>query len=404
MNNSIKEYRKPVVHQLVEDDPYWKAAGNPPRKPFEKAGAEVVKLSWENRPIKRSLFQWPFPDYNNENLQRFRERYDFLDCIKGVNSEWERLLLLREWLHRKIPARQQVDTIFQRPYPNEGPGMFKLLDTAASGCVWWCPHFSTTLRNILIACGYQARHVGNVSNYNPEEGAKAHGVTDVFVQEFGKWVQLDAHFNVHYEVDGIPLSPWEIGEEYHRNNGKDVDICVGLDRRMVTSSGMETIAGKHESSRAMWNQHRMSTDPFTDHGSWFGKWGDQFALTLIGERHEGQVCHRGGGANSHIDAGYAAGRLQDTVREADVYPDIGTSHLVIDESDFPGTVQISVGTYTPNFDTMLVKINDRPWGPTGRTFKWFLHESKNTLQVRTRDKFGNLGKISSINAHLKKKV
>ena len=60
-----------------------------------------------------------------------------------------------------------------------------------------------------------------------------------------------------------------------------------------------------------------------------------------------------------------------------------------------------MGTYTPNFETMLVKTNERPWGATGRSFKWFLHESKNTLQVRTRDKFGNRGKISSVTAELK---
>lgn len=402
MNSQEASYPKPVIHTPPENDPYDRPPGEPPKAPLEAAGAAVEELAWENRGIKRSLFPMPFPDPNNERLQRFREKYDFLNAIKGVEGEFERLMLLRNWLHRKIPNQMKAELFFKRPYPNEGLNPFGILDTATTGCAWWCPHFSQTLRTIYAACGRLSRHVGNVSIYDEELGARTHGVTDVFVQEFGKWVMMDAHYDVHYEKDGIPLSPWEVGEEWHRNKGADVDICVGPERRKVDKA-LSVFGGKHETCRAFWNQHRWSTDPFTNNGSWFGTTDAQFRLTLVGERHEGVVCYRGRAPDSEIDSGYFTGRIQYTTREADVYPDVGTTRIELLKSEVKGTVRVSIGTFTPNLASIEAKVDDRPWGDVELGFLWYPHEGRNTLTVRTRDRFGNLGRPSSVTAVLSKK-
>jgi hypothetical protein len=319
-----------------------------------------------------------------------------------VDSEWERLLL--NWVHIKLtqdPPKFTEASLFNRPYPDEGWRLFYNLDTAASGCRWWCCHYSQTLRAVLTACGLLSRHVGNVSNYREgqDQGSRTHGVTDVFVQEFAKWVQFDAHYDVHYEKDGIPLSPWEIGEEWFRNQGADVDICVGPDSKKEERSGAGTHQGDHESSKALWNRHRWNTDPFTDHGTWFYTY--QLHLVMTGPRHDGIYCCDPATGEPNDD--YFNGRFQFTTRLADVYPDVGTSRLELGKGDRPGTVRVQVGTYTPNFDTVLVRVNNRTWSPTDTTFLWFLRQEENTLEVRTRDKFGNLGRISSVRAVLKKK-
>ncbi len=259
------------------------------------------------------------------------------------------------------------------------------------------------LRNVLVACGRLSRHVGNVSNFTHEEGARTHGVTDVFVHDLGKWVMLDADHNVHYELDGVPLSPWEVGEEWFRNRGRDVDICVGLDRKKVASSGAGTLAGCHETSKALWNHHRWSTDPFTDHGTWFGNWNTQLVLVLVGKRHDGVLCYRGRAPNHEVDAGYSDGRIQYTTRAANVYPDVGTAHLDLKEGPFKGTVRVQVGTYTPNLEAVEVKVDERPWSDQRPEFLWYPHVGSNAIRVRTRDRFGNLGRESKVNVNLKEK-
>ncbi len=402
---SLADFPHLVTHTAVPDDPYDQPAGNPPKEPFEALGAQVEKLTWDNRGVKRSLFPMPVPDWSNERLQAFREKYDFLDAIKGVDSEFQRLLLLRNWVNRKIAPNNLLEdqpSFFKRPYPDESFGPFRTLDTAGHGCRWWCPHYSQTLRAVLTACGYVARHVGNISIYSPEEGARTHGVTDVFVQELGKWVQLDAHYDVHYERDGVPLSPYEIGEEWFKNDGKDVNVCVGTERKVVDHA-LKKFSDQHESCRAYWNQHRWYMDPFSNHGTWFATWDAQLVLTLVGERHEGVVAYRGRNPGSEADAGYSDGRIQYTTREANVYPDIGTSHLKIQEGKDKGkgTIRVQVGTYTPNLEAIEIKVDDRPWADTEVDFEWFPHVGENTLEVRTRNKFGNRGRPSTINAVLK---
>jgi hypothetical protein len=394
---------RPVLHLPIPGEPLSREPGLPPRAPFEGAGAEVLDLGWDNRPVKRTRFPMASPDINNPVLQRFRERFGFAREIENVRGQFDKLLVLRDWVFRRMQSQPKPGNLFARPYIDENFDPFMNLESGAAGCEWWCPHFSQMLRAVLTACGFLSRHVGNVSHFVPSEGSHTHGVTDVFVQEWGKWVMLDAHFNLHYERDGVPLSPWEVGEEAFRNDGRDIEVFTGLERKKVPKC-LPTYDGKHESWRALWNHHRWNIDPFTDHGPWYGKTTSQMTLVLVGQRHAGLICQRGREPGAEIDTGYAEGRIQYTLRPEDIYPDVGTVHLSIGKGDMPGTVKIDAGTFTPNFDSLLVSSDDRPPGPSAPSFRWYLHEGENTLRVRTRDKFGNLGRESSVRAVLKKKA
>ena len=48
------------------------------------------------------------------------------------------------------------------------------------------------------------------------------------LNQFRKWVVIDAQSNLHYEKAGIPLSAWEIRAEWLRDAGKSVDHMVGV--------------------------------------------------------------------------------------------------------------------------------------------------------------------------------
>ena len=404
---TLADFPHLVTHTQVPEDPYERPAGDPPKEPFEALGAEAVKLGWENRGIRRSRFPMVPPDYRNETLQRFREKYSFLDAIRGVEDEWERILLLRNWVHRTLPNGTEAPyldqpSFFQRPYPDEGFDPFRVLDMAGTGCRWWCPHYSQMLRAVLSACGYLSRHVGNISFYSPKEGARTHGVTDCFVQKFGKWVQLDAHYDCHYAKDGVPLAPYEIGEEWHRNSGKNLTVHAGPEGR-TADHALNAFEGEHESCRAFWNQHRWYMDPFSNHGTWFATWDAQLVLVLTGQRHEGILAYRGQNPGSEADRGYSDGRIQYTRRAADVYPDVGTSHLALEKGPHAGTLRVKVGTFTPNLAALEVRVDEQPWSVQGADFLWYPHHGENTLRVRTRNQFGLLGRESSVQAVLKKK-
>jgi hypothetical protein len=102
---------------------------------------------------------------------------------------------------------------------------------------------------------------------------------------------------------------------------------------------------------------------------------------------------------------YKKGIFQYTERKADIYPDMNTSRIEISNSDTgKGSVRVNIGTITPNFDALMVKVDDGIEQPRELSFKWFLHTGENNLSVRTRNKFGRFGKTSTVKVVLEKAV
>ena len=61
-----------------------------------------------------------------------------------------------------------------------------------------------------------------------------------------------------------------------------------------------------------------------------------------------------------------------------------------------GTVEIQMGTFTPGFETFLVRTDEGGWKPAGRTFTWRLHPGRNRLRMRVRNIMGVEGTVSEI--------
>ena len=394
----------PVVHQKLEADALLAEPGKVPTEPFIHAGAKVIHAEWDNRGILRSRFPMPIADFDNAQLQKFMNKFHaYLDYMKEGKTEWEQILLIRDWLHRAIPRSSydnNISTIYSRPYPkNEQPGPFEMLESAGAGLGWWCPHFSSMLSLLYTGAGFVSRKLGNVSKYSKEYGTYTHGVTDIFVNDLGKWVQMDAHFDIHYVKNGVPLSPAEIGQEYFENEGKGVDRVVGLKEMVSNKNVLGTFTGCHEAERAYWNRHIWDLDFLGTQGTW----APEMALQYIQSRHKGEYCYQGRGDDCTIHVAYKKGIFQYTERKADVYPDMNTCRIELSNSETAkGSVRVTIGTFTPNFDGIMVKVDGGIEQPRDLSFKWFLHEGENILSVRTRNKFGRYGKPSSVKVVLEK--
>lgn len=385
----MNDHLQPVVHERLPNDDAWSKVGDPPKGPFEAAGYGAERLEWDNRPIRWTRFPFPWPDGGNARLREFRERYDFAGFIEGGASEFERLLLLREWVHRQIPSGQPV-------IPTSDP--FEILDTAAQGGTFYCTHYSIVFQACAVACGWVSRKLGIDSDHSSEEPSTHHGVDDVFVNELGKWVAMDSHHDVHYEKDGVPLSPWEVAREYVRNGGEDVDVCVGLEREKVAGSNKVCLPGRHESCCYFWCLHQWHADPFSESGSWKPR----LRLVLVGDAHDKKTWYQGAPPETHPHVCYSDGSFQFTRREADVYPDVGTCRIELSKGERPGTVRVRIGTFTPAFEALLLKTDGGDSRAADLSFDWYLHEGENRLAVRTRNLFGALGRPSSVRAALRR--
>ena len=177
-----------------------------------------------------------------------------------------------------------------------------------------------------------------------------------------------------------------------------MDVCVGLGREKVEHSNKVRLPGRHESCCYFWCLHAWHCDPFGESGSWKPR----LKLVLVGDAHEGKTWFQGAPPDTSPHGYYSDGSFQFTRREADVYPDVGTCRLELSEGERPGTVRVEVGTLTPGFEALLVKIDGGEFRPAELKFDWYVHEGENRLAVRTRNQLGACGKESNLRAILKR--
>ncbi|MGC4083775.1 MAG: hypothetical protein QM736_17100 [Vicinamibacterales bacterium] len=78
----------------------------------------------------------------------------------------------------------------------------------------------------LAALGFTARYVEIGSRDNPY----AHYVTEVWSNDFNKWVLMDADYNLHFERKGIPLSALEIHDALVSSRLADTRLVSGAKR------------------------------------------------------------------------------------------------------------------------------------------------------------------------------
>jgi hypothetical protein len=60
-----------------------------------------------------------------------------------------------------------------------------------------------------------------------------------------------------------------------------------------------------------------------------------------------------------------------------------------------GTIRVTMGTVTPDFDTFLVNTGGG-WQASGDTFDWRLQPGQNRMEMRVRNRAGVLGRVSWI--------
>ena len=86
-----------------------------------------------------------------------------------------------------------------------------------------------------------------------------------------------------------------------------------------------------------------------------------------------------------------------TNRPQDFYYSLNQSQLTLSLTDRRDTLRVDIETYTPCFDTFLVRIDNDQWQENDKSyFNWSLHEGLNRLWVRTRNTMDVLGPASFV--------
>ncbi|MCX7804444.1 MAG: transglutaminase-like domain-containing protein [Planctomycetota bacterium] len=356
-------------------------------RPFEEAWRELERRhAWKIRVVEClnpkpavSRFAFVWSDYDNRHAAAFRERHRLHDVVAGARDDWEALLRLRHWTFVNMINDTDACLHAYGPFYSMDPAA--LVAASHSGGTFWCTYFSTVFIAAATSMGLPARKVAIDCEHTAAEKSTQHGVADVWVNTFRKWVHMDPNYDHHYELDGVPLSTEETGRLWQEKRGSGLDPRVGPERRPVPRARRGK-AGEPEACACFWHLIECRNDVFCRDG----RGSKSPAVMLVDDARKRQRWYEGSPPDTSEKKRYSSGTLMITEDPADAYPDLDAAYLeIFPPHKMPYYCRVRLTTpLSPYFSHYEISEDGGPpMRFEGMEYPWRLHPGHCSLEVRT---------------------
>lgn len=335
------------------------------------AGLKLRRAEADVPPAVRSNFPFITADYNDPMLVHLRTKYELEKVVAPGKDEWSRQLLLKQWVRERIPGGNPKVTAHHAA---------EILEHAARGQTFYCTYYAITYTECALALGWQARKIG-VDRSHGQEGAESthHGVSEVWSNQFRKWVVIDPQSNLHFEKDGVPMSAWDIRTAWLVDQGKGVQHLVGVPPNAV-----------HKNPAIVWWKRRDEDET----ACYFWMYLSDHALAPDGtagvrlifpqDAHNRDLTwYQNNGERGQLHSGYRRNRFVPTERIEDVYWTVGLVEPRV-AAAATGTIRLELDSYCPNRIAYEVARDGGEWEAlAGSTVDWTPRPGENMLRLRT---------------------
>jgi Transglutaminase-like superfamily len=325
----------------------------------------------ENEFTKR----FKFDSYDNPKLKRLREEYRFDEVVAPGRDEYEKQLLLLDWVNHRFKK-------FGKP-TSPARGALDILKANDAGNAFFCAHFADVFVSAAASLGWVDRSMALRRPDNVGEGSTEHSSTEIWSNQYRKWVMLDPTFAMYVEKDGAPLNAFEIRQEWFYRNGRDLVFVLDKDRKRYRKSDMPVFRGRYPDfgdlvldAGALNPYAFIGYIPNTD-------------LMTFGPDYGGMFITR----DKLCDTTKWHQRVAPKDPAVDPYFPINQSamSLTVDGA----SLHVGLRTMTPNFKAYRMRIDGGEWARTGDSFTWTPHPGTNRLEVKTVNQFGLDGPVST---------
>ena len=171
---------------------------------FNLDGKKATVTKLVDLPYVESQYtkRFKFDSYDNPKLKQLRERYKLDDVIAPGKDEFDKQVLLMDWVHRQFKK-------FGTP-TSKAKGALEVLKAVDEGHTFYCSHFAETLVSAAASLGWVDRDIALRRPNNLGEGFLEHSVTEIWSNQYRKWVMFDPLFALYVEKDGLPLNSYEV--------------------------------------------------------------------------------------------------------------------------------------------------------------------------------------------------
>lgn len=312
-------------------------------------------------------------DLSSPRYEEFRKKYALEEVVRGEEDEFKRILLLRNWLYRRV----KVDRSQPEPKADD---VYHTLDQGPRGGHFHCAHMSMALNPVLNSLGHVSRLVfAGPGEKEPARLSGSHGANEVWSNALLKWILVDAEHDTHFEKDGTPLSALEVRDEVLRDGGQALARVKGPERKPLPRVEDESYG---ESARTY------AWVSFYSEGNRFPRWPERvggFELVLDDEAFRTRTWYRSG--KKHW--AYAAARFK-PVKDRGALE--WTPNVLEVRSEVRGdSALIRIASSTPNLKEYQAKRGDGPWEKVEESFTIRLAGAREELRLRAVNRGGVSG-------------
>jgi len=333
----------------------------------------------EALPYVQSEFtkRFRFDSFRNPKLQKLREDYQLDAVVARGQDEFEKQVLLLDWVHHQFKK-------FGRP-SSEAKGALAILQAIGEGHTFHCSQYAEVFVSAAASLGWIDRELALRRHQDPPQGGSSeHAVTEIWSNQYRKWVMMDPTAHMYIEKEGTPLNAYEIRQEWFYREGRDLVFVVGKERKKYGKSDLPIFLERFdgfgdltvpadELDKYGFIGYIPNTD-LMDAGLDYGQ------MFIVKDKLcEGTRWHeRTVPANPAVDP---------------YFPINQAAVRLVPEQD---QLRVVLQTLTPNFLAYGARIDDGVWRPVGESFRWSLHQGLNRLEVRTANQFRVEGPISAV--------
>lgn len=187
--------------------------------------------------LKKPPFETAHESPLHEMSQKLRKAYKLEKVIEKGETELEKIKMLREWVMVKMVKHGYTfNNLKTKPKDT-----FEILDCVKQGIRFNCGWHTRVFVQCCEALGYPVRWTnGHIRECDFPgwllSGSIGHALTEVWSNEYRKWMIMDSTKNLLYEKDGIPLSAAELSIELSIDGGESVRASYGEKRQTFSLS------------------------------------------------------------------------------------------------------------------------------------------------------------------------
>ncbi len=354
-----------------------------PGATLDLGGRKASVRRFDSLPVVESEYskRFRFDAADNPKLKELREKYRLDEVVAPGKDEFDRQILLLDWTHRQFKK-------FGRPSANP-QGALEILKCVEEGHTFFCAQYGATFVSAAASLGWVDRALALRRHRDyPGAGSPEHTSTEIWSNQYRKWVMLDPTANMHVLKDGVPLSAYEIRTEWFEREGKDLVFVIGKERKPHRKAELPIFLGRfagfgdlsvpaNEMEKYGFTAYIPNTN-LMDAGPDYGK------MFIVKDRHcEGTKWHE---------------RLNPPNPAVDPYFPIGQAAVSLAAEG--GKLKATFRTLTPNFKEYQVRRDGGEWTRSGDSLPWDLHDGANRLEARTLNQFGVTGPVSTVELDL----